>query len=176
MPSKNKRIIPKILLYMPNFFEEYLPINNPKKVKEAAHVLKIIPDKIILLVIALRPRPVEKLSKLTDTAIKNILNKLNSNNLVSFLIKSINISNPINNKIRLSKKLTLIFKNVIILLPRIEPNKGIKKCNIPTSIGKNNIFFFEILNVPIERLIEKVSIEREIPIKNKEINMDTYIT
>ena len=176
IPKTNRRIIPKILLYIPNFSEEYLPINKPKKVKEAAHVLKIIPDKIILVVIALKPSPVEKLSKLTDIAIKNILNKLNSKNLSSFLIKSINISIPMNNKIKPSKKLTLIFKNVIILLPRIEPNKGIKKCSIPTSMGKNNIFFFEILKVPIDKLIEKVSIDRETPIKNKEINMDTYIT
>lgn len=125
---------------------------------------------------ALKPRPVEKLSKLTETAIKNILNKLNSKNLSSFLIKSINISIPINNKIKPSKKLTLIFKNVIILLPRMEPNKGIKKCNTPTNMGKNNIFFFDILKVPIDKLIEKVSIDKETPIKNKEIKMDTYIT
>ena len=59
IPSTNKRIIPKILLYIPSFSEEYLPINKPKKVKDAAQILKIIPDKIILVVMALKPRPVE---------------------------------------------------------------------------------------------------------------------
>lgn len=30
--------------YTPSFSPEYLPINNPKKVKDAAQILKINPD------------------------------------------------------------------------------------------------------------------------------------
>ena len=89
---------------MPNFSCEYLPIKRPKKVKDAAQRLKITPDKMTSLVMALNPRPVEKLSKLTETDTKNILNKFNSKNLSSCLINSIIISIPINNKIKKGHK------------------------------------------------------------------------
>ncbi len=153
-----------------------MPIKRPKKVNEAAHKLKINPDKITSLVMAFKPSPVEKLSKLTDIETKNILKKLSSKNLSSFFISSIIISIPINNKIIPNKKLTLIFKKLIILFPKKEPNKGIKKCIIPTMVQRNKILFLLILNVPILRQTENVSIDNEIPIRNNDINIDTFIT
>lgn len=44
---------------------------------------------------------------------------------------------------------------------------------MPTKLDKNKVFFFDILKVPILRDIEKVSIDKETPIINKDINMDT---
>ncbi len=158
---------------MPNFSCEYLPIKRPKKVKDAAQRLKITPDKMTSLVMALNPRPVEKLSKLTETDTKNILNKFNSKNLSSCLINSIIISIPINKRIIPKRKLTLIFKKVIILLPKSEPKRGIKKCIMPTRVQRNTIFLLLILNVPILRHTENVSIDKDIPIRNKDRIIDT---
>lgn len=132
-----------------------------------------MPDKITSFVIAVRPNPVEKLSKLTDNDTKNILKIFNSKYLSSSLISSIIISIPINKRIIPNKKLTFIFKKVTILLPNIVPNKGIKKCIIPTKPLKNNIFLLSILNVPMLKQTENVSIDKDIPIINKEINIDT---
>lgn len=165
-----------MLPYIPNFSPEYLPINNPIKVKDAAQILKITPDKITLFVIAVSPKPVEKLSKLTEIAIKNILNKLSSNIFSSFFNKLIIISMPINKRIIPNNKLTFIFKKVIIFVPNIDPRRGIKKCIIPTNKDKNNILFLHILNVPIDKQTEKVSIDKETPIINNEITIDTFIT
>ena len=157
----------------PIFLLEYFPINSPRKVKDAAQVLKIIPDKIKLFVIACNPKPVEKLSKLTDKDTKNILNIFNSKNLSSLFIKSKTISIPIIISIIPSKKLTFIFKNVVIFVPKIVPNKGIKKCIIPTKIDRNNVFLLLILKVPKLKQIENVSIDNDTPIINNEIIIDT---
>lgn len=172
-PIINSKIIPKIFAYIPIFLFEYLPINKPRNVKKAAQMLKIKPDKRILFVIALKPSPVEKLSKLTDNDTKNILNKFNSKQLSSHFIKSIIISTPIIKRIIPNKKLTLIFKNSIILLPKIVPNKGIKKCIIPTKKPRKSIFFLLKLKVPNPSDIENVSIDKDRPIINKETNIDT---
>ena len=172
-PKKISKIIPKILAYTPNFSPEYFPIKRPKNVNEAAHVLKIIPERKTFSVIALRPNPVEKLSKLTEIDINIILNKVNSKYFSSVFIKSSIISIPINKRIIPSKKLTLMFKKVIILFPNNEPKRGIKKCIIPTKKHKKIVFFLVILKVPMLKEIENVSIDKEIPIINSEIIIDT---
>lgn len=158
---------------MPNFSPEYFPIKRPKNVNDAAQTLKIIPDKNILLVIALKPSPVEKLSKLTESETNIILNKFNSKYLFSDFIKSIIISIPMNKRIIPSKKFTFIFKKVIILSPNIEPKSGIKKCITPTKKLKNIVFFRVTLNVPILKEIENVSIDNDTPIIKSEIIIDT---
>lgn len=132
-----------------------------------------MPDKNTLLVIANNPNPVEKLSKLTDKETKNILKIFNSNNFSSPFTKSINISTAIIRRIIPSKKLTFIFKNVTILDPNRLPNKGIIKCIIPTSPHKKSVLILLILNVPILRDIEKVSIDKDTPIINRDNITDT---
>ena len=72
-----------------------------------------------------------------------------------------------------SKKFTFIFKKVMILVPNNEPISGIKKCNIPTNIHKNSIFFLLISNVPILNEIENVSIDNDTPITNNDKIIDT---
>ena len=44
---------------------------------------------------------------------------------------------------------------------------------MPTSKLKRRIFLVEILKEPIDKLIENVSIDKEIPIKNKDKTIDT---
>ncbi len=166
-------MIPKILPYIPSIPEEYLPINKPIKVNEKAQTLKITPDITILLEIALKPRPVEKLSKETEIAIKNILIILKSKCFSSLLNKLISISIPIKIRITPKRKLTLTFKKLTIFSPKIKPNKGIKKWRTPTSKLKSKIFLLEILKEPMDKLIENVSIDKEIPIKNKDKTIDT---
>lgn len=172
-PKIISRKIPNILAYTPSFFPEYLPINKPKNVKEKEQRLKMNPDKKISLVIALIPNPVEKLSKLTEIDTKSILNKFSSKYLSSHFNKSTIISTPINSSINPNRKFTFIFKNVIILPPKIEPKRGIKKCIIPTNVHKNKIFFLDISNVPILKDIENVSIDKDTPIIKSEIIIDT---
>lgn len=173
IPKTKSNIIPKILPYIPKIPEEYLPINNPIKVNEKAQILNITPDITILLEIALNPSPVEKLSKETDTAIKSILMMPKSKCFSSLLNRLISISMPIKIRIIPKRKLTLTFKNLTIFSPKIKPNKGIKKCRMPTSKLKRRIFLLEILKEPIDKLIENVSIDKEIPIKNKDKTIDT---
>ncbi len=168
--------MPKILAIIPSFSREYRPINNPKKVNDAAQTLKISPAKNISLVIAIIPSPVEKLSKLTEMEIKNKFKILSSNILLSFLNKSITISIPIKIKIKPNNKLTLICKKVTILSPNRKPKRGIKKCIMPTKKHKKTTCLLVILKAPIERQIENVSIDRDKPIRNKEIIIDTNIT
>ena len=158
---------------IPILLFEYLPINNPKKVNDAAHILKIAPDRIKLLVIACNPSPVEKLSKLTERDTNSILNKFISKKFSSLFNNSKSISIPIIINIIPNKKLTFMFKNVVILVPSIVPNKGIKKCIIPTNNDKNNVFFLDIPNVPKLSEIENVSIDKDTPIINSEIIIDT---
>lgn len=172
-PKIISKVIPNILENIPNFSLEYFPINKPKKVNEDAHMLKINPDKKISSVIALNPSPVEKLSKLTERDTNNILNRFNSKYLSSFLNKSTIISTAINNRINPRRKLTFIFKKVVILLPKIDPKRGIKKCIIPTKMHKNIVFFLVILKVPILKEIENVSIDKDTPIIKSEIIIDT---
>lgn len=115
IPKINNKIIPNILAKTPILLLEYLPIIKPIKVNEKAQILKTNPDNKKSFVIACKPRPVEKLSKLTDKDIKNILNIFKSNTFSSSLNKSTIISIPIITNINPSKKLTFIFKIEVIL-------------------------------------------------------------
>lgn len=115
IPKINNKIIPNIFAKIPILLLEYLPIIKPIKVNVNAQTLKTNPDNKKSFVIACNPKPVEKLSKLTDKDIKNILIIFKSNVFSSPLNKSTIISIPIIININPSKKLTFIFKIEVIL-------------------------------------------------------------
>ena len=61
--------------------------------------------------------------------------------------------------------LGLIFITDKIWLPKNKPIKGITKCIILTTMGININLFFDKWVVPMERAMEKASIESATPIK-----------
>jgi len=119
---------------------------------------------IILSVSAFKPIPTEKLSRETEIAYKKMLNK--EFILVTLsLFRSLYIRNARYNKIMVMIILGLIFITDKIWLPKNKPNKGITKCIILTTMGININLFFDKWVVPMERAMEKASIESATPIK-----------
>lgn len=108
--------------------------------------------------------PIVKLSMLTEKARSILLIKDKSKLFSSLENKEINISMPINMNTINNSLLGLIDTILLKKVPRYSPNKGIIKWKIPTSEENNNIFLLLILNVPIDRANEKVSIDRDTPI------------
>lgn len=118
----------------------------------------------MLSVKALKPIPTEKLSIETENANKKIL----SNEFIWVtlsLFRSLYIINARYNKIIVMIILGLIFMTDKILLPKNKPINGITKCIILTKMGININLFLDKWVVPMERAMEKASIESATPIK-----------
>ena len=111
----------------------------------------------ILSVKAFKPIPTEKLSRETEIAYKKMLNKEFILGTLS-LFRSLYIRNARYNKIMVMIILGLIFITDKIWLPKNKPIKGITKCIILTTMGIKWV-------VPMERAMEKASIESATPIK-----------
>ena len=112
-----------------------------------------------------RPIPTVKLSILTEKAYIIIFNKEKSYFLSSFDINSTNISIAIKTKIINNNLSGFTTKNRSIDLPKIDPNNGIKKWKYATIHEKRIHFLLLILKVPKLKDKEKVSIDKDIPIK-----------
>lgn len=122
------------------------------------------------------PRPVIKASILTLMAKISMLKK----ERVIFALVSLNklskILVPRNNK-TLPKTIWLArLKISIISKPKILPSKGKIKWNIATRNGKtNNVFFWLQLDARLKDK-EKVSIDKDMPIKIMDTRLCTLIT
>ena len=119
-----------------------------------------------------RPRPVEKLSKLTDMA--------NINKEIKFIFNSI-FSSFLNSKVSFKKRnkkiipsnLSGLIKNIYV--PTLLDKRGNIKWSNPTKVVNNKIFFLFKLRVPSERAKENVSILNANPIVNNSNKKITYL-
>ena len=119
-----------------------------------------------------RPRPVEKLSKLTDMA--------NINKEIKFIFNSI-FSSFLNSKVSFKKRnkkiipsnLSGLIKNIYV--PTLLDKRGNIKWSNPTKVVNNKIFFLFKLRVPSERAKENVSVLNANPIVNNSNKKITYL-
>lgn len=139
---------------------------NPKNVNEKLTIEKTVEDSNKLSVIALKPKPIPRLSKDTPKAKRITPNLFKEISLYDGFIYSINICSDINKRIIPNIKFVSIDKYFVIWYDKITPIKGIIKWNIPTVILVCNVFFRDILYIPITVDIENASILRDIPIMN----------
>lgn len=166
----NNISVPSRYEYFLNNLLIYFPMVNPKKVKEKLVIVKIVDDKSKLLVIALNPIPIEKLSSDTPIAKRSVPNLFNFISLFEGLINSMNIWSDININI-IPNMISVLIGIILVILYDIRfPNKGIIKWNIPTVNEIFNIFFIFKLYIPITVATENASIDKQTPIINNTIS------
>lgn len=136
-----RNIVPSRYEYFFSTLFIYFPMVSPKNVNEKLTTEKTVEDSNKLFVIALKPKPTEKLSNDTPKAKRSIPNLFKVISLFDGFIYSINICSDINKRISPSIKSVCIDKYFVIWYESITPIIGIIKWNIPTVILVFIIFF-----------------------------------
>lgn len=127
IPIIKRNIVPSRYEYFFNTLFIYFPIVNPKNVNEKLTTEKIVEDNNKLSVIALKPKPTEKLSNDTPKAKRNTPNLFKEISLLDGFIYSINICSDINKSIIPNIKSVCIDKYFVIWYESITPISGITK-------------------------------------------------